>query len=107
MVVNNLRYESMTVFVERERMGLAAFLGLVEEVRIFGGMSGKRSKKPLDWVVEVFRKSPRRDVLRSWVVQIHGGEMKKMKENQHSFSCRFPQTAPNVDAQNRRGLGTT
>ncbi|KAM1054230.1 hypothetical protein PS2_001591 [Malus domestica] len=27
-----------------------------------------------------------------------------MKENRHSFSCRFPQTAPNVDAENRRGL---
>ena len=31
----------------------------------------------------------------------------KMKENQHSFLYRFPQTVPNVDAQNRRGLGTT
>lgn len=61
-------------------MGLAAFLGLVEEVRIFGGMSGKRSKKPLDWVVEVFWKSPIRDVLGSWVMQIHdGGE--KLREN--------------------------
>ncbi|KAM1800892.1 hypothetical protein ACFX11_032567 [Malus domestica] len=33
--------------------------------------------------------------------QIHdGGE--KLKENRHSFLYRFPQTAPNVDAQNRR-----
>ncbi|TQD96946.1 hypothetical protein C1H46_017426 [Malus baccata] len=44
-----------------------------------------------------------------WVfrfLQIHsGGE--KLRENRHNFSCRFPKTAPNVDAQNHRGLGTT
>ncbi|KAM1603460.1 hypothetical protein ACFX1Z_030055 [Malus domestica] len=27
-----------------------------------------------------------------------------MKENRHSFLYRFPQTAPNVDAQNRMVL---
>ncbi|KAM1419580.1 hypothetical protein ACFXTO_023107 [Malus domestica] len=32
---------------------------------------------------------------------IHGGD-ENLRENQHSFSCRFPQTAPNVNAQNRR-----
>ncbi|KAM1146161.1 hypothetical protein COP2_039214 [Malus domestica] len=40
------------------------------------------------------------------ILQIHGGG-EKMKENRHSFLCRFPQTVPNVDAQNRMGLGTT
>ncbi|KAM1688569.1 hypothetical protein ACFX2K_036424 [Malus domestica] len=30
-------------------------------------------------------------------VEIHGGG-EKMKENRHSFLCRFPQTASNVDA---------
>ncbi|TQD74838.1 hypothetical protein C1H46_039626 [Malus baccata] len=29
-------------------------------------------------------------------------DVKKMEENRHSFSCRFPQTVPNVDAQNQR-----
>ncbi|CAN6541731.1 unnamed protein product [Malus baccata var. baccata] len=32
---------------------------------------------------------------------IHGGG-EEMKENRHSFLCRFPQTTPNVDAQNWR-----
>ncbi|KAM1800579.1 hypothetical protein ACFX11_032284 [Malus domestica] len=36
-----------------------------------------------------------------WVLQIHGGG-ENLRNDRHSFSCRFPQTAPNVDAQNRR-----
>ncbi|KAM1256232.1 hypothetical protein ACFX1Q_030381 [Malus domestica] len=38
-------------------------------------------------------------VIGNW--EIHGGG-EKMKKNRHSFLCRFPQMAPNVDAQNRR-----
>ncbi|RXH68064.1 hypothetical protein DVH24_028211 [Malus domestica] len=45
-------------------------------------------------------KKPRHNYKRANSI-IHNGGV-KLRDNRHNFSCRFPQTAPNVDAQNRR-----